>query len=165
MSIAYISIGSNLSKPINQVNNAIETLKNLPKSKFLNASMLYNSSPMGSNNQPNYVNAAIAIDTKLTPFELLDCTKKIEQHYGRVRKNMERWQPRTLDLDIILFGNDVINSKHLTIPHYGMKEREFVLYPIIEIAPNLQLPDGIKLKSLLKNLDSTRLKYLSIIKI
>lgn len=147
----YIAIGSNLSNPVSQAKNAIEALKLLPNSRFINVSSLYSSTPMGPQDQPDYINAVAEIDTLLSPIELLDQTQKIELEHGRVRKD-DRWGPRTLDLDIILFGNNTISSERLTIPHYGMKEREFVLYPLAEIAPNLTLPDGTELKELLKNI-------------
>ncbi len=150
MSIAYIAVGSNLSDPVTQANHAINALKQLPKSRFIAASSLYSSTPMGPQNQPDYINAVVAVETDLLPLELLDCTQAIEQEQGRVRKD-ERWGPRTLDLDIILYGDEVMDSERLTIPHYGMRVREFVLYPLAEIAPSLQLPDGTKLEELLKS--------------
>lgn len=107
---------------------------------------------MGPQNQPDYINAVVSINTSLTPIELLNCTQAIEQEQGRVRKD-ERWGPRTLDLDIVLYGNEVINSERLIVPHYGMKEREFVLYPLAEIAPSLQLPDGTEVSKLLEQVD------------
>lgn len=156
MITAYIAVGSNLADPVSQANLAIDTLKSLPQSKFIATSKLYSSTPMGPQNQPDYINAVVAIETELTPIELLNCTQAIEQEQGRVRKD-ERWGPRTLDLDIILYGNEVIDSERLTVPHYGMKEREFVLYPLAEIAPSLQLPDGTELSELLKVVDKNGL--------
>lgn len=156
MITAYIAVGSNLADPVSQANLAIETLKSLPQSKFIATSKLYSSTPMGPQNQPDYINAVVAIETELTPIELLNCTQAIEQEQGRVRKD-ERWGARTLDLDIILYGNEVIDSERLTVPHYGMKEREFVLYPLAEIAPSLQLPDGTELSELLKVVDKNGL--------
>ncbi len=150
MTTCFIAIGSNLSDPVAQAKEAIEALKHLPKSELTCCSSLYSSTPMGPQDQPDYINAVAQITTELTPLELLDCTQRIEQEQGRVRKD-ERWGPRTLDLDIILYGNEVIDSERLTIPHYGMKEREFVLYPLLEIAPNLQLPDGTELETLVNN--------------
>lgn len=150
MTIAYIAVGSNLSDPVTQANQAIEALKQLPKSRFIAASSLYSSTPMGPQNQPDYINAVVTVETDLLPIELLDCTQAIEQEQGRIRKD-ERWGPRTLDLDIILYGEEVMDSERLTIPHYGMRVREFVLYPLAEIAPSLQLPDGTKLQELLKS--------------
>ncbi|MEZ9720785.1 2-amino-4-hydroxy-6-hydroxymethyldihydropteridine diphosphokinase [Vibrio splendidus] len=156
MITAYIAVGSNLADPVSQTNLAIETLKSLPRSTFVATSQLYSSTPMGPQNQPDYINAVVAIQTELTPIELLDCTQKIELEQGRVRKD-ERWGPRTLDLDIVLYGNEVIDSERLIVPHYGMKEREFVLYPLAEIAPSLQLPDGTELTELLKIVDKNGL--------
>ncbi|MDR9828434.1 2-amino-4-hydroxy-6-hydroxymethyldihydropteridine diphosphokinase [Vibrio sp. FNV 38] len=156
MTTVYIAIGSNMAQPVEQANLAIEALKTLPRSRFLCCSQLYSSTPMGPKNQPDYINAVVAIETDLTPLELLDCTQTIELEQGRVRKE-ERWGPRTLDLDLILFGNELVDSERLTIPHYGMKVREFVLYPLAEIAPNLTLPDGTELKNLLQQVDKNGL--------
>ncbi|MCW8345191.1 2-amino-4-hydroxy-6-hydroxymethyldihydropteridine diphosphokinase [Vibrio sp. ZSDZ65] len=152
MITCYIAIGSNLSDPVAQALDAMDALKSLPKSSVIQCSSLYSSTPMGPANQPDYINAVVKIQTELTPLELLDCTQAIELEQGRVRKD-ERWGPRTLDLDLILYGNEVIDSERLTVPHYGMKEREFVLYPLAEITPNLQLPDGTELTNLLTQVD------------
>jgi len=148
----YIAIGGNLGDPVLQVKQAIEALKGLPKSQLVCASSLYSSAPMGPQDQPDYINAVAEITTELTPLELLDCTQAIELAHGRVRKD-ERWGARTLDLDILLYGNEVIDTERLIVPHYGMKVREFVLYPLAEIAPSLQLPDGTELQTLLKQVD------------
>ncbi|EJG0886459.1 2-amino-4-hydroxy-6-hydroxymethyldihydropteridine diphosphokinase [Vibrio parahaemolyticus] len=157
MITAYIAVGSNLADPVSQAQQAIEALKTLPNSEFVQASSLYSSMPMGPQNQPDYINAVVAIKTNLTPLELLDCTQAIEQEQGRVRKD-ERWGPRTLDLDIVLYGNEVINSERFIVPHYGMREREFVLYPLAEIAPSLQLPDGTEVSELLEQVDRNGLR-------
>ncbi|WP_070962302.1 2-amino-4-hydroxy-6-hydroxymethyldihydropteridine diphosphokinase [Vibrio sonorensis] len=149
MTRVYIAIGSNMATPVKQAKQAIEALNTIPNSRLVKASSLYSSTPMGPQDQPDYINAVAAIETELTPLELLDQTQKIELEQGRVRKE-ERWGPRTLDLDILLYGNEVIDSERLTVPHYGMKEREFVLYPLVEIAPNLTLPDGTELNALLE---------------
>ncbi|EOU2464492.1 2-amino-4-hydroxy-6-hydroxymethyldihydropteridine diphosphokinase [Vibrio navarrensis] len=149
---AYIAIGSNLADPVAQANRAIAALKSLPNSELIAVSQLYSSTPMGPQNQPDYINAVAEIQTELTPLQLLDYTQAIELEQGRVRKE-ERWGPRTLDLDLLLYGNEVIDSERLTIPHYGMKEREFVLYPLAEIAPNLTLPDGTRLADLLTQVE------------
>jgi 2-amino-4-hydroxy-6-hydroxymethyldihydropteridine diphosphokinase len=157
MTHVYIAVGSNLGDPVAQANLAIETLKKLPQSRFICASSLYSSTPMGPSNQPDYINAVVKIETQLAPLELLDCTQKIELEQGRVRKK-ERWGPRTLDLDIILFGNEIINLPRLVVPHYGMNEREFVLYPLLEIEPNLLLPDGSELSQLIQSIDRNGLQ-------
>lgn len=156
MITVFIAVGSNLSDPVGQAKNAIDALKCLPKSEFIQSSSLYSSTPMGPQDQPDYINAVVEIQTELTPLDLLDCTQAIELEQGRVRKE-ERWGPRTLDLDIILYGNEVIDSERLIVPHYGMKEREFVLYPLAEIAPSLTLPCGSRLEDLLKVVDKNGL--------
>ncbi|MGX9080354.1 2-amino-4-hydroxy-6-hydroxymethyldihydropteridine diphosphokinase, partial [Klebsiella pneumoniae] len=97
------------------------------------ASQLYGSRPMGPADQPDYVNAVVRLTTRLAPLALLDQLQSIELEQGRVRKE-ERWGPRSLDLDLLLYGAECIQSERLTVPHYGMKEREFVLLPLAEIA-------------------------------
>jgi 2-amino-4-hydroxy-6-hydroxymethyldihydropteridine diphosphokinase len=158
--ISYIGVGSNQADPIKQAKLAIATLQHLPKSVFCQSSSLYHSAPMGPQDQPDYINAVVKIDTQLTAIALLDELQKIELVQGRVRKE-NRWGPRTLDLDIILYGNEVINNTRLTIPHYGMKEREFVLYPLLEIAPELRLPDGKSLAQLSENCNKNGLIRIS----
>ncbi len=160
MITVYIAGGSNLSDPGTQAKQGIEALKDIPNSEFVCTSSLYSSTPMGPQNQPDYINAVVELKTSLTPLELLDCTQTIELEQGRVRKD-ERWGPRTLDLDIILYGNEVIDSERLTVPHYGMKVREFVLYPLAEIAPRLTLPDGTQLQTLLEQTDRNGLNIWS----
>lgn len=139
--IAYIGLGSNLSEPIKQVQNAINEIKKIAQSHVINVSSLYLSKPMGPQDQDDYINAVLALETRLTPLELLDALQSIENKAGRVRKE-DRWGARILDLDIILFGNQIINSERLIVPHYGMKEREFVLLPLAEICADLILPSS-----------------------
>jgi 2-amino-4-hydroxy-6-hydroxymethyldihydropteridine diphosphokinase len=103
---------------------------------------------MGPQDQPDYVNAVAALHTRLSAEHLLTELQQIELEQGRQRKD-ERWGPRTLDLDILLFGHDIIQTERLTVPHYGMKTREFVLYPLAELDLNLVLPDNTKLSELL----------------
>ncbi len=140
--IAYIGLGSNLAEPIKQVQFAIEKLKNIAQSKVIKVSSLYLSKPMGPQDQDDYINAVLALETTLTPIELLDTLQHIENEAGRVRKE-NRWGARILDLDIILFGNEIINTERLTVPHYGMRVREFVLLPLAEIAADLVIPAAI----------------------
>ncbi|MCO7227355.1 2-amino-4-hydroxy-6-hydroxymethyldihydropteridine diphosphokinase [Pleionea sp. CnH1-48] len=149
--IAYIGLGSNLSDPIAQVNNALQALETLHDSKLLNASALYRSAPMGPQDQNDYINAVAELSTSLAPIDLLDALQAIENEQGRVRIG-ERWGPRTLDLDILLYNNKIIEHPRLTVPHYGMKERSFVLIPLAEIAPELVLPDNTPLSDLVANL-------------
>ncbi len=135
----YIALGSNLASPVSQIKSArsaIAATDGISEQAF---SSLYQSLPMGPQDQPNYVNAVMACSTILAPLTLLHCLQAIEKSHGRVRKN-ERWGARTLDLDIVLYGSQVIDLPELTIPHSGLCERSFVLYPLHEIAPGLIIP-------------------------
>lgn len=143
----YIAIGSNLADPIAQAESAIAALEQLPETNLLRVSSLYGSKPMGPQDQPDYINAVACIETTLSPLSLLDALQQIENTQGR--KRLQRWGARTLDLDILLYGNEIIDSPRLTIPHYGMKAREFVLYPLAEIAAELILPCGQSLQDVL----------------
>lgn len=154
MTIAYIAIGSNLASPLDQVNAAIAALAAIAQSRLLAQSSFYRTPPLGPQDQPDYLNATVALETALAPQVLLDHTQRIEREQGRVRK-AERWGPRTLDLDIMLFGDEVINTPRLTVPHYDMKNRAFMLLPLSEIAPTLRFPDGAPLASVLATLDQT----------
>ncbi|MDF3829074.1 MULTISPECIES: 2-amino-4-hydroxy-6-hydroxymethyldihydropteridine diphosphokinase [unclassified Pseudocitrobacter] len=145
MTLAYIAIGSNLASPLEQVNAAIQALGEIPQSRIVALSSFYRTPPLGPQDQPDYLNAAVALETSLAPEALLDHTQRIELQQGRVRK-AERWGPRTLDLDIMLFGDAVINTERLTVPHYDMKNRGFMLWPLFEIAPELVFPNGETLR-------------------
>jgi 2-amino-4-hydroxy-6-hydroxymethyldihydropteridine diphosphokinase len=143
----YIGLGSNLALPEKQIQAACSSLAKLPDTELIKCSSLYQSQPMGPQDQPDYVNAVVLIETALSPETLLQQTQLIESQQGRIRK-AKRWGPRTLDLDMLLFGLYQIDKDHLTVPHSGMKHREFVLYPLYEIAPDLILPCGEKLADL-----------------
>ena len=151
MTLAYIAIGSNLASPLEQVNAAVNALAEIPDSRVISVSSFYRTPPLGPQDQPDYLNAAVALETGLTAEALLDNTQRIELQQGRERK-AERWGPRTLDLDIMLFGEQVIDSERLTVPHYDMKNRGFMLWPLFEIAPELHFPDGVALRSVLTQL-------------
>jgi len=151
MITSYIGIGSNLSDPIKQVDLAIEALTNINHCKVGAISSFYGSKPMGPQNQPDYINAVVELHTSLTPLALLDALQSIENKAGRVRKE-NRWGARILDLDILLFDNRYIENERLTVPHYGIKLREFVLLPLAEIAPNLHFPDGDKVQLLAESI-------------
>ena len=157
MNTAYIGLGSNLSEPSQQLKNAVQAISTMKKCHIKNISSLYFSRPMGPQDQPDYMNAVLSVCTSLTPIELLDALQIIENNTGRLRKG-NRWGARILDLDILLFGQEVISNDRLTIPHYGMKSREFVLIPLHEISPDLVLPGGDILKDLIQSLDQNGLK-------
>ncbi|STQ73991.1 2-amino-4-hydroxy-6-hydroxymethyldihydropteridine diphosphokinase [Hafnia alvei] len=151
MTRVYIALGSNLANPLHQVQSALNALAELPQTKLIATSSLYRTPPLGPQDQPDYLNAVVALDTVLSAENLLDHTQKIELEHGRVRKD-ERWGPRTLDLDILLFGDEIINTERLTVPHYDMKNRQFMLYPLAEIAPELHFPTGESLQSIIAQL-------------
>lgn len=156
---AYIGLGANLNEPLLQLQHAVSALSNIESTAVVAVSSFYGSKPMGPQDQPDYVNAVAAVDTQLSAEHLLDALQQIEQQQGRQRK-ADRWGPRTLDLDILLYGNKVINTERLIVPHYGMRTREFVLYPLYEIAPAMQLPDGTVLSSLLEQVPQNGLQKL-----
>lgn len=160
MHSVYLGLGANLVDPINQLREAVNALANHTALTLAARSSLYGSKPMGPQDQPDYVNSVIEIHTHLSPLDLLDVTQSIENQFGRVRKE-ERWGPRTLDIDILLFDTMQLDSERLTVPHYGMKVREFVLYPLLEIAPELVLPCGEPLKEIIKTIDKNGLSVLS----
>ena len=157
--IAYIGLGSNLQNPIEQIHLARAAITALAHTKEQGFSCLYQSLPMGPQDQPDYVNAVMAVVTDLSPIELLRALQAIENNQGRVRG--ERWGARTLDLDILLYGDQVIELPDLIIPHVGLTERAFVLYPLYEIAPQLIIPNKGKLVDLLVNCPLEGLKRLA----
>ncbi len=136
----YIGLGSNLDNPVNQVLLAMESIGQHPAINLIARSSLYQTQPVGFIEQPDFINAVVHIETSLTPPDLLLELLKIEQQQGR--KRMIRFGPRTLDLDILLYEDLVIQSETLTIPHPQMHERGFVLHPLFEIAPDLRLLQG-----------------------
>ena len=131
MDKVFIGLGSNLDNPLSQLKKAVESIKKLELITVTNVSSFYSSSPMGPQEQPDYINAVVEVSTALVAEQLLDELQKIEHEQGRVRK--ERWGARTLDLDILLYGNEVINTERLIVPHSGISERNFVLYPLRDL--------------------------------
>lgn len=157
----YIGLGSNLSDPLVQIQNALSALARVTDTQLITCSSLYSSKPMGPQNQPDYVNAVALLYTNQAPIPLLRSLQKIELEHGRERKD-QRWGPRSLDLDMLLYGQEKINSPDLVVPHYGMLDRDFVLYPLAEIAPDLVLPGGEILKNILNNCPSNGLSKLPL---
>lgn len=146
----YVGLGSNLDDPVQQVRKAVRLLDELARARLVEVSSLYRSAPMGPQEQPDYVNAVAALDTSMAPEELLVLLQGIEQFHRRQRTDTH-WGPRTLDLDILLYGDHIIQDEHLQIPHAGLPQRNFVLYPLAEIAPNLEVPGIGTLQELLSN--------------
>ncbi|MFH8133442.1 2-amino-4-hydroxy-6-hydroxymethyldihydropteridine diphosphokinase [Pantoea osteomyelitidis] len=157
MTRVYLALGSNLADPLQQVDAALSALDHIPETQRVATSSFYRTPPYGPPDQPDYLNAVVALETRLAPESLLDHTQRIELAHGRVRK-AERWGPRTLDLDILLFGDDVIDTPRLTVPHYDMHNRAFMLVPLLEIAPQGCLPDGHPLAALLAALDCSAIR-------
>jgi 2-amino-4-hydroxy-6-hydroxymethyldihydropteridine diphosphokinase len=148
--IAYVGLGSNLGDPQRQVCEALRALRRIRDTAVESVSSLYRSPPMGPPDQPDYINAVASLATGLTPLELLDALQAIEQHHGRTRVG-ERWGPRTLDLDLLLYGDGRVSDPRLQVPHPGLHERAFVLYPLREIAPGeLVIPDRGQLDQLIE---------------
>ena len=156
---AYIGLGSNLNDPVAQVLDAVEELGMIPDTILVNRSSLYSGKPMGPADQPDYVNAVVSLDTLLSPEELLRSLISIEDLQGRSR-DTEQWGPRIIDLDLLLYGNSIIDTETLTVPHPGMHERDFVIIPLEEIAGNVKIPGRGFLYSLINQCESHSLKKL-----
>ena len=138
MATVYVALGSNLDDPLAQLTQAVDSLKKFAKN--LKVSPFYGSKPLGPQDQPDYVNAVVKFETELEPLVLLDTLQAIENQQGRVR--LRRWGERTLDLDILLYDNVQLQTERLTLPHYDMHNREFVIVPLYDLSPELILPDG-----------------------
>jgi len=136
---AYIGVGSNLSDPLAQVLLAFRRLEQLPLTKLVVTSRLYASRPFGPIAQPDFVNAAVGVVTQLEPLALLRELRATEAALGRPAER-ERWGPRIIDLDLLAYGHERRTDAELTLPHPGIVERNFVLYPLADIAPDLELP-------------------------
>jgi 2-amino-4-hydroxy-6-hydroxymethyldihydropteridine diphosphokinase len=150
MITAYIALGSNLQNPEHQLRSALAALTALPDSRLQQVSSVYRSAAVGPGPQPDYLNAVARLLTALPPETLLDALQQQEQAQGRTRN--VRWEARTLDLDILLYGNAVIETERLTIPHRALCQRNFVLYPLLQVCPaNFVLPDGTDLDTLVRD--------------
>ncbi len=143
----FVGLGSNLNDPDRQIELALDALGNIPETRLNAVSPLYRNPAIGPGTQPDYLNAVAELDTTLDALALLTQLQGIENRQGRIRS--ERWAARTLDLDLLLYGNAYIDLPQLQVPHPRLCERNFVLYPLHDIAPNLVLPDGASLHALL----------------
>ena len=158
MVMAYIGLGSNMDDPVARIASAVLAIKQFPGTTLLRYSSCYCSKPVGPQGQPDYINAVAQVDTRLTAEQMLGYMQAVENQQGRVRT--ERWGPRTLDLDLLLFDDLVLQSATLTVPHPEMHKREFVLYPLFEIAPDIEIPGQGHIKHLLRGLDPDKVKKL-----
>lgn len=152
----YVAIGANLKRPEEQVRAGFEELAMLPETRLAALSSLYRSAAVGYLDQPDFVNAVAGIETALAPRALLDALLEIERRYGRVREFPNA--PRTLDLDIVLYGEAQVNERGLSIPHPRMHERAFVLVPLAEIAPEALVPGRGRVRDLLQGVDAASLE-------
>jgi 2-amino-4-hydroxy-6-hydroxymethyldihydropteridine diphosphokinase len=137
---SYLGLGSNLNDPKGNINRAIELLAENPRIEILQVSSTYETSPVGYKDQPDFINAVALIETTLSPRELSDAVHGIEDVMGR--KRIFKWGPRVIDIDVLLYGDEIIDEEGLKIPHPMMMDRRFVLEPLAEIAPDLVLPGG-----------------------
>lgn len=149
---AYIGLGSNLQNPAQQIEAALGFVAEIADTRLVSTSSLYRSAPFGGIEQPDFVNAAASLLTRLNPQELLSELQKVENHQGRERDET-RWGPRVLDLDLLVYSDQEIGSPGLTIPHVGIGERNFVLLPLGEIAPDLVIPGLGRVTSIPVNMD------------
>ena len=140
MTLAAVGLGANLGDAAATLRDAVAALARLPASTLLRTSRLYRTPAWGRTDQPDFINAVALVETDLAARDLLDALFSIERSFGRVRIDGERWGPRTLDLDLLLFGDALIDEPGLRVPHPHLHERAFVLLPLAEIAPELRIP-------------------------
>jgi 2-amino-4-hydroxy-6-hydroxymethyldihydropteridine diphosphokinase len=138
VTLAYVGVGSNLDEPVQQVERALLELDRLPHSRVVKRSSLYKSAPVGYADQPDFINAVAQLETGISADRLLSELQEIESRHGRQRSFANA--PRSLDLDLLIFGNSELKTKALTLPHPRMHERAFVLKPLLEIAPDVAIP-------------------------
>jgi 2-amino-4-hydroxy-6-hydroxymethyldihydropteridine diphosphokinase len=146
--IAYIGLGSNLGEREATLREALTRLGELDGVAVVAVSSFRETDPVGNVDQPRFVNGAAEIETKLGPRELLDRLLEVERSLGRDRSREERWGPRTVDLDLLLYGDETVGEPGLEVPHPRLAERTFVLEPLVELDPGLRLPDGRALRDL-----------------
>jgi 2-amino-4-hydroxy-6-hydroxymethyldihydropteridine diphosphokinase len=151
---AYVGIGSNLDSPQDQVERAIDALAEIESTILVRTSPFYRSAPLDGSKQPDYINAVSALLTRLNADDLLGFLQQIESAQGRSR-SAEKWAPRTLDLDLLVYSSASIDQKDLKVPHPGISERNFVLLPLLDIAPHLRIPGQGSVSRLAAAIDSS----------
>lgn len=137
---AYIGVGGNLHRPAYHVRLALVELGQFPMTSRIACSRLYRSRPLGPGDQPDFINAVVRLETRLEPLALLHALTVLELRHGRERERERHWGPRILDLDLLLYGEQRMNTPDLILPHPGLHARSFVLYPLAEVAPTLMIP-------------------------
>ncbi len=161
MSVAFIGLGANLGDPIVTVGNALRDLGQIDGIRLLQQSSLYGSKALGPGSQPDYVNAVAQVQTTHYPHDLLDVLLALEARHGRVRDG-QRWGPRTLDLDLLLYAELQLNDYRLTLPHPEIKRRNFVLVPLLELVPDLRIPGQGSARALLDQIGTAGLMPLDL---
>jgi 2-amino-4-hydroxy-6-hydroxymethyldihydropteridine diphosphokinase len=156
---AYVGLGANLDDPVAQLRRAFGELAQLADTRVTARSPLYKSAPLGPRDQPDFINAAARLETRLAPLALLTALQAVESAHGRRRDGL-RWGPRSLDLDLLLYGDLTLATAALTLPHPGLRERAFVLYPLADIAADLNIPGGGSVEALRDALAATRIRRL-----
>lgn len=159
MSRAYIGLGSNQGERLENLRSGVNGLVMAEDVVVVGKSSVYDSEPVGLRDQPDFLNAVVGVETTLDPYELLSLLHKVELGHGRQR--ITRWGPRTLDLDILLFGDLEQDDPKLLIPHPRLKERRFVMEPLLEVDPDVRLPDGTPVRKLLEELGGSQLVWRS----
>lgn len=157
---AYVALGSNLDDPCRQVDRAFDALATLPDTRLVARSPSYRSPPLGPVSQPDFVNAAAGLLTRLAPRALLDALKSLEAALGR-ESPVVRWGPRRIDLDLLVHGAARVEEQGLSVPHPGLAERAFVLLPLADIAPDLEVPGIGRVRSLAARVDSQGLERIA----
>ena len=146
---AYIGLGSNLGDSVARVRGGMTALAQLQQTRLETCSSLYRTAPVGRQDQPDFVNAVCRVHTRLAPVALMRRLLEVERAHGRVREGEQGGGPRTLDLDLLLYGDEAIHGAELTVPHPRLHERAFVLYPLFELEPDLVIPGHGALRDLL----------------
>jgi 2-amino-4-hydroxy-6-hydroxymethyldihydropteridine diphosphokinase len=158
---AYVGLGSNLDDPPCQIRQAIDELSRLPRTLLVAVSDLYENPPFGELPQPDFVNAVAGLLTRLAPLELFCELRRLEHAHGRDRRGADKWAPRALDLDLLVYGDATVTLPELTLPHPGIAGRNFVLCPLAEIAPGLTIPGLGNAGELARALDRTGLRRIT----
>ena len=157
---AYIGLGSNLQKPARQIEEALGLVSEIPETRLVSVSSLYRSAPFGGVEQPDFVNAVASLMTQLVPLELLARLQEVENRRGRERDDTH-WGPRVLDLDLLVYSGQTIDEPDLSVPHPGIGERNFVLLPLGEIAPDLAIPGLGRVASIPVNMEEPRISRIA----
>jgi 2-amino-4-hydroxy-6-hydroxymethyldihydropteridine diphosphokinase len=157
---AFVGLGANVGDVEMTLAEACMAIDGLPQTSIRNQSPWFRSPPWGRTDQPEFTNGVVELQTRLAPVELLQRLLEVEERFGRVRRPDERWGPRTLDLDLLLYGEETIDEPGLQVPHPALHERAFVLLPLSRIAPTLEIPGQGRVDALLAGVDATGLREL-----